>query len=133
MLKDSQENIFIIFIGFISDNLILSIRALNLFYSFFIIVIYIICLIIYLLFIAFIIVDYFKFLKNKLVEYFQFTSKLHLALYITMGFISIILTISLTMGKLTQISVYDLHLIYYLNNTHNNEKICSKINNNFSN
>ncbi|EAK0118043.1 hypothetical protein FBM80_07835, partial [Campylobacter coli] len=92
-------------VGFIPDNFILSIRALNLFYSLFIIVICIICLI-YLLFIAFIIIDYSKSLKNKLVEYFQFTSKLHLTFYIIMGFSSIILTISLTMGKLTQISVY---------------------------
>ncbi|ELW6628174.1 hypothetical protein QL700_000356, partial [Campylobacter coli] len=117
-------------VGFIPDNFILSIRALNLFYSLFIIVICIICLI-YLLFIAFIIIDYSKSLKNKLVEYFQFTSKLHLTFYIIMGFSSIILTISLTMGKLTQISVYAPHLIYYLdyylNNTPNNEKICSKI------
>ncbi|ECY9751738.1 hypothetical protein HIY08_000541, partial [Campylobacter coli] len=116
-------------VGFIPDNFILSIRALNLFYSLFIIVICIICLI-YLLFIAFIIIDYSKSLKNKLVEYFQFTSKLHLTFYIIMGFSSIILTISLTMGKLTQISVYAPHLIYYLdyylNNTPNNEKICSK-------
>ncbi|EAW7591239.1 hypothetical protein HUM38_001670, partial [Campylobacter coli] len=121
-------------VGFIPDNFILSIRALNLFYSLFIIVICIICLI-YLLFIAFIIIDYSKSLKNKLVEYFQFTSKLHLTFYIIMGFSSIILTISLTMGKLTQISVYAPHLIYYLdyylNNTPNNEKICSKIDNNF--
>ncbi|EDO9354218.1 hypothetical protein LRG89_001801, partial [Campylobacter coli] len=113
-------------VGFIPDNFILSIRALNLFYSLFIIVICIICLI-YLLFIAFIIIDYSKSLKNKLVEYFQFTSKLHLTFYIIMGFSSIILTISLTMGKLTQISVYAPHLIYYLdyylNNTPNNEKI----------
>ncbi|EEP6761259.1 hypothetical protein HUQ19_001747, partial [Campylobacter coli] len=120
-------------VGFIPDNFILSIRALNLFYSLFIIVICIICLI-YLLFIAFIIIDYSKSLKNKLVEYFQFTSKLHLTFYIIMGFSSIILTISLTMGKLTQISVYAPHLIYYLdyylNNTPNNEKICSKIDNN---
>ncbi|EAM0898823.1 hypothetical protein D4G69_08720, partial [Campylobacter coli] len=119
-------------VGFIPDNFILSIRALNLFYSLFIIVICIICLI-YLLFIAFIIIDYSKSLKNKLVEYFQFTSKLHLTFYIIMGFSSIILTISLTMGKLTQISVYAPHLIYYLdyylNNTPNNEKICSKIDN----
>ncbi|EAK1514054.1 hypothetical protein CIR88_08710, partial [Campylobacter coli] len=100
-------------VGFIPDNFILSIRALNLFYSLFIIVICIICLI-YLLFIAFIIIDYSKSLKNKLVEYFQFTSKLHLTFYIIMGFSSIILTISLTMGKLTQISVYAPHLIYYL-------------------
>ncbi|EIM3718895.1 hypothetical protein LM676_001743, partial [Campylobacter coli] len=110
-------------VGFIPDNFILSIRALNLFYSLFIIVICIICLI-YLLFIAFIIIDYSKSLKNKLVEYFQFTSKLHLTFYIIMGFSSIILTISLTMGKLTQISVYAPHLIYYLdyylNNTPNN-------------
>ncbi|EAJ7825710.1 hypothetical protein FXV04_03955 [Campylobacter coli] len=39
------------------------------------------------------------------------------------------------MGKLTQISVYTPHLIYYLdyylNNTPNNEKICNKIDNNF--
>ncbi|EKH9412971.1 hypothetical protein QMX09_000464, partial [Campylobacter coli] len=109
-------------VGFIPDNFILSIRALNLFYSLFIIVICIICLI-YLLFIAFIIIDYSKSLKNKLVEYFQFTSKLHLTFYIIMGFSSIILTISLTMGKLTQISVYAPHLIYYLdyylNNTPN--------------
>ncbi|EOX7446351.1 hypothetical protein LZW04_00205 [Campylobacter coli] len=121
-------------VGFIPDNFILSIRALNLFYSLFIIVICIICLI-YLLFIAFIIIDYSKSLKNKLVEYFQFTSRLHLTFYIIMGFSSIILTISLTMGKLTQISVYAPHLIYYLdyylNNTPNNEKICSKIDNNF--
>ncbi|EIO9635895.1 hypothetical protein LRJ71_000929 [Campylobacter coli] len=121
-------------VGFIPDNFILSIRALNLFYSLFIIVICIICLI-YLLFIVFIIIDYSKSLKNKLVEYFQFTSKLHLTFYIIMGFSSIILTISLTMGKLTQISVYAPHLIYYLdyylNNTPNNEKICSKIDNNF--
>ncbi|EOH2381770.1 MULTISPECIES: hypothetical protein [Campylobacter] len=129
----AREHIYHI-VGFMPDNFILSIRALNLFYSFFIIVICIICLI-YLLFIAFIIVDYFKSLKNKLVEYFQFTSKLHLALYIIMGFSSIMLTISLTMGKLTQISVYAPHLIYYLdyylNNTPNNEKICNKIDNNF--
>ncbi|EOH6529564.1 hypothetical protein ACMCOU_001778, partial [Campylobacter coli] len=54
---------------------------------------------------------------------------------IIMGFSSIILTISLIMGKLTQISVYAPHLIYYLdyylNNTPNNEKICNKIDNNF--
>ncbi|EAH9639786.1 hypothetical protein EYX01_08665, partial [Campylobacter coli] len=106
-------------VGFIPDNFILSIRALNLFYSLFIIVICIICLI-YLLFIVFIIIDYSKSLKNKLVEYFQFTSKLHLTFYIIMGFSSIILTISLTMGKLTQISVYAPHLIYYLDYYLNN-------------
>ncbi|EIB46514.1 hypothetical protein cje146_07213 [Campylobacter jejuni subsp. jejuni 2008-894] len=129
----AREHIYYI-VGFIPDNFILSIRALSLFYSFFVIVIFII-LVIYMLFIVFIMIDYSKTLKNKLVEYFKFVNQWHIVFYIIMGIFSIIWVISLMMGKLAQIFIYIPHLIYYLdyypNNTHINGKICSKVEGDF--
>ncbi|WP_186820876.1 hypothetical protein [Campylobacter jejuni] len=76
-------------------------------------------------------IDYSKTLKNKLVKYFKFANQWHIVFYIIMGIFSIIWVISLMMDKLAQIFIYIPNLIYYLdyypNNTHINEKICSKV------